>query len=180
MFAGVVLPSQLCDPCFGRWTACAFTLGGVHCKFEVELFAATVAVDLPIVDGQFAKDRSTCDRHPLSGWVDQMTDLIDGQSLIEIAASLERDDQDIAGTDVAAIAGNLITARGKRTAFGEGVSGIEQVVAEIVFGHDSRSIEMRRDLQWAVMLARHCCGGRGGDRFTLKGWTSASLLWIKA
>jgi hypothetical protein len=70
-----------------------------------------------------------------------MTHLVDGETLGELATAFERDDQDIPGANIAAIAGDLIAARCQGAAFGQCVSGIEQGVTEIVFGHDSRSIE---------------------------------------
>ena len=140
MTAGVVRPAQFGDPRFGRWGAGGFALGGVHGELEIELFAAAVAVDLPVDDRQFLEDRPVRHGHPLAWRIDQVTNLVHGQALVEVTAALEGDDQDVTGAHVAAVAGDLVTARRQGAAFGEGVSGIEQGVAEIVFGPDSRSV----------------------------------------
>ena len=85
------------------------------------------------------KHRPAGHGHPLSGRVDQMAHFLDGEALRKIATALEGDDQYVAAANRAAIAGDLVAARRQCTAFGEGVGGVEQGVAEIVFGHDSCS-----------------------------------------
>ena len=152
--AGIVPPAEFRDPRFRGRGPRGFALGGVYRELEVQLFAAAVAIDLPVEDRQFAEYGASRYSHPLPGRIDQVADLVDGQALGELAAALERDDQNVAGANVAAVAGDLVTARCQGATFGEGVSGIEQGVAEIVFGHDSRSIGLERELRWVTMLAR--------------------------
>ena len=89
MTASVVLPAQFGDPRFGRWGASGFAFGCVHGKLEIQLFAAAVAVDLPVDDCQLLEDRPVRHGHPLAWWIDQVTNLVHGQALVEVTAALE-------------------------------------------------------------------------------------------
>ena len=142
-------PAEFGDARLGRRCTSGLAQLGIDGEFEVQLLAATVAVDLPVEDRQFAEYRAAGYRHPLPGRVDQVTNLLDGQALGQVAAAFEGDDQDVAGADRAAIAGDLVAARCQCAAFREGVGRVEQGVAKIVFGH----VWIRR-LENVRMLAR--------------------------
>src|SRR5690606_19840659 len=128
-------PAQFDNAGFGGRVLGGLAEAGVDGEFEVELGAAAVAVDLPGVDGQVAEGRAAGGGHPLAGRVDQVADLVDGQAHVQLAAALEGDQQGVTALDRAAVAGDLVAARRQGAAFGEGVGGVEQVVAEVVFGH---------------------------------------------
>src|SRR5690606_16903012 len=86
------------------------------------------------VNGQLAEGGAGGGGHPLSGWVDQVADLVDGKAHVQVPAALEGDQQGVATLYRTAVAGDLVAARCQGPAFGEGVGGAEQVVAEVVFG----------------------------------------------
>ncbi len=130
-------PAEFDNTCLRGRGSGGFAQLGVYREFEIQSRAAAVAVDLPVEDRQFAEYRPAGHGHPLSGRVDQVADLLNRQALGQVAAALEGDDQYVAAANRAAIAGDLVAARRQCPAFGEGVGGVEQGVAEIVFGHDS-------------------------------------------
>jgi len=131
-------PAEFGDPGFGCRGLCGCTECRVDGELEVQLFAAAIAVDLPVMDCQLAKYRPAGHGHPLPGRVDQVTDLFNGQPLGKVAAAFECYQQGVAAANRTAITGDLIAARRQCAAFGERVGGVEQGVAEIVFcSHDA-------------------------------------------